>query len=102
VHDLGSIGDSRRRSAAEHPCRRPDIETESLDDQVVLIDPTSGEYHLLNRTGFAIWQLCDGTHSVDDLVEIIAEHYAIGYERAVDDVTALIERLKEADLLGTG
>jgi hypothetical protein len=97
--DSDRMDDSRLSAVVGRPRQRPHIESEPLDDDAVLIDLVSGDYHVLNRTGFAIWELCDGTHSIDELAEIIADVYSIDYDRAVDDVTSLIERLRGADLI---
>jgi hypothetical protein len=86
----------------DRPYQNPQVEAEPLDDQAVLIDLVTGDYHVLNETGFAIWRLCDGTRSIEAVAKIIAERYFIEYDRARDDVTSLIERLKAVNLVGIG
>ena len=51
-----------------NPQRRTDIFVEGSQDEAMLYHPESDELHVLNPTARLIWDLCDGTHSMDDMV----------------------------------
>lgn len=70
-----------------------------LDDDLVLYDERDGRSYVLNRTGAAIWRLCDGEVALEDLVASIAAEYAEPVERVRPDVEALLTELREAGLV---
>jgi len=53
----------------------------------------------LNGTGGLIWQLCDGKHSVQDLITEIAAHYGVDEKVIGPDVCNLLEGLEAARLV---
>jgi|SRR5436853_1400103 hypothetical protein len=58
---------TRRFSLAPSPHRRPDLIERELSDELVLYDPESDRAYLLNRSAAAIWDLCDGTRSLEEI-----------------------------------
>lgn len=78
------------------------IQAFPLDDDLVLYDDRDGRSYVLNRTGAAVWRLCDGEATVDDLVASIAREYGEPTERVRPDVEALLAELREAGLLAAG
>ena len=78
------------------------VQTYPLDDELVLYDERDGRSYVLNRTGAAIWRLCDGEKTVDDLVTSIAREYAQPVEQVRLDVEALLTELAGAGLLLAG
>jgi hypothetical protein len=48
------------------PQRNRDVELREVGDESVLVTP-SGDTFVLNPTARAIWELCDGTTTVDEL-----------------------------------
>ena len=53
----------------------------------------------LNEVGLSVWRMCDGQHSVDDIVKEIADGFAVGQQQASEDVTEFISALRHARLL---
>jgi hypothetical protein len=79
--------------------RTSDVETRSVEDQLVLLDLRSQTYLSLNRTGAELWPLMvEGVHR-DRLVEALRERHALESSVAERDVDALVHQLREADLL---
>lgn len=52
------------------------IETEVGGD-VSLYDPHSERVVVLNATASDIWRLCDGDHTLDEIVDLIASAYSM-------------------------
>jgi hypothetical protein len=45
-----------------------------LDEEALVVDPKKGYLYPLNTVGARIWQLCDGVHTVDRIIErLVAE-----------------------------
>jgi PqqD family protein of HPr-rel-A system len=81
------------------PRRRDDVLTEPLEDETVVLDLVSGEYHMLNRTGLLIWKRCDGEHSLDQLADTLVQTFGLDRDEALADVRHLIEQLQKAELV---
>jgi pyrroloquinoline quinone biosynthesis protein D len=54
---------------------------------------------LLNDTGAAILQLCDGSHTVGQIVTILTERY---HSDVSADVTEYLDRMAERELVRAG
>jgi PqqD family protein of HPr-rel-A system len=70
-----------------------------LDDDLVLYDDRDGCSYVLNRTGAAVWELCDGSLNLRQIASAIAGKYQIDPERARADVEALVSSLRRAGLV---
>ena len=64
-----------------------------IDDSTVLLSLDNGEYYALDEIGSRIWGLCDGTHSVSDIIESICAEYDAPPETIKVDVLELLEEL---------
>ena len=71
-------------SRIDHPRQLDDVRQFSVGDELVLVSsspPQEGDENpsrraiTLNATGSAIWTLCDGTHSLDDMVDRLVETF---------------------------
>lgn len=51
------------------------FEAEAFEGETVLVHPESQAVIYCNATTFLIWQMCDGTRSVKELVELLQETY---------------------------
>ena len=74
------------------------LETE-LDGDIGLYNPVEEQVTVLNGTASDVWYLCDGTMTVDEIVDTLASSYQVDSGQIRDDVVATIEQLNEAGLL---
>jgi hypothetical protein len=70
--------------------------TETLDDNVVMLDAESMHYHTLNTTAAKVWELCDGSRSI---IDITNELRASGVDTTEEAVSLAVAQLGEAELL---
>jgi hypothetical protein len=87
------------RLTLDRPRQRTDVAAEPLEDKAVLLDLVSGEYHILNRTGQLVWELCDGTRSIEELADALVAAYGVDRDQAMADVRYVVERLRRARLV---
>ena len=73
---------------AEPPARRSDVEWVVLDGETVLYDPKANMMHWLNVSAAAVWDACDGTASVDQIVGAIEAEFAGQDDEISRDVPA--------------
>jgi hypothetical protein len=74
------------------------LETE-LDGEVSLYNPAQEEVTVLNGSASAVWYLCDGTLSADEIIELLAKSYSVDVEEIRSEVEQTIAMLREAGLL---
>ena len=76
-----------------------DVSTAETDGGLVLLDERAGRYWQLNRTGALILStLLDGATPAH-AAEILADRYTVSVEKAIADVSALLEHLSAAGLV---
>lgn len=65
----------------------------------MLLHLESGEYHELNPTGAAIWDLCDGERSVTEIAGALRDRVEDPPDDLIRAVRDFLESLQERDLL---
>jgi len=63
--------------------RNPKIEEAPLESDLMLFDPASSKFYVLNRTMAFVWRECDGQKTVDAILERMTQNF-----RDVDRATA--------------
>ncbi|HEX4128375.1 MAG TPA: PqqD family protein [Acidimicrobiales bacterium] len=81
------------------PLRRTGASTVELDDNLAVYDDVGQLLILLNTSASAVWERCDGTTPVDDMVrELAAAHGTDATEIALD-VRQTVDKLMELGLV---
>jgi hypothetical protein len=79
--------------------RADDLETRTVENELVLLDLRTQTYLSLNRTGAELWSLMvEGAHR-EKLVMTLRDRYRLDATSAERDVDALVAQLRNADLL---
>jgi hypothetical protein len=62
-------------SVPEYPLKRPTLVGEELEgmDEIVYVDTDNGTNVSLNLIGATILELCDGSHSENDIIDLVLE-----------------------------
>jgi hypothetical protein len=80
--------------------RREDVIVEEVDGELLLYDEPQELACRLNRTAFRVWESCDGTHSVTDLVDVLRAE--VGDVADEDLVRVTLDSLDEHGLILSG
>ncbi|ETX06715.1 PqqD family protein [Candidatus Entotheonella palauensis] len=80
-------------------CRSDRILTQQADDTMILLSIHSGQYYELNEVGHCVWELCDGTKRVDEMIAMVCATYEAPAEVIRADVMTLLQDLIEEKLL---
>jgi len=72
------------------------VDLNEVPDGYVIYDNDANKVHYLNTTAAIVYQLLDGSQTVDTIAELVKQ--AFGVDEDVD-VTASIENLLEANLI---
>ncbi len=96
------------RPAADRAHRRfvhrDGLHVYEMDDEAVVYDPAHHAIHYLNPTALAIWQRCDGRHSLAEMARALHAAFdsddAFGdLDRLRDDVRGTVEALADNGLV---
>ena len=68
------------------PARRSDVWLRQAGDENAVCDPKTGAVHMLNSPALAIWHLCDGQTSPEEMVDAICEASGMPADVVVEDV----------------
>lgn len=86
--------------ASRRPVHRTTAEFRVLDDlSSVVVDPESGQAHALTSVATAIFERCDGTMTVEEIVQDIVEIFDCTLDRAQDDVLLFLDDLASRALI---
>jgi coenzyme PQQ biosynthesis protein PqqD len=81
------------------PRQRAQIIAQRASGALILLSLADGNYYRLNEVGDRVWELCDGTRSVAEVVAIIGQEYEAPAEAVEADVLALLEELAHEKLV---
>lgn len=81
------------------PTRRADVWLRQAGDENALFDPQNGSVHMLNETALAIWELCDGETSPDEMVDAVVTLFGMHQDVVEEDVKRILGEFEHAGLL---
>lgn len=81
------------------PKRGEQVIAQKASNDLLLFNMDDGNYYSLNEIGSRIWELCDGNHSVSQLVAALAAEYDASDEVLEKDVAELLENLQSGKLI---
>ncbi len=84
------------------PNPHPQVAATIADGQAVIVLADSGNVTILNETATRVWQLCDGTHTIEQIVQTIADEYSVEQSTAQQDVDNLLEQMLKLQALVIG
>jgi hypothetical protein len=76
-----------------------DVVFEVLDDETVVLNLTTGEYHTLNGTGTRAWQLIEEHGDLDRVREAMEAEFQVEPEQLGADLDRMVSDLIERRLL---
>ncbi len=82
---------------AGRPHHASNVREYPLGDELLVYAPEGARAHALNVSARAIWLLCDGTRSTEEIVATLAGDLECRPEAIAADVSAALQRL---DALG--
>lgn len=70
-----------------------------IDGETIIMSPYGDKLYALNDVGTFIWELLDGSKTIDDIVSNILKDYDIEKNIVYNDVIRFIEKLLENNIL---
>jgi len=85
----------------DKPCHRPGLIHYDVLDEMVVYYPGGAQAASFNDSARAIWALCDGTRTVDDICAELALEANLSPAQLHSDVQNALERFRALDLLAS-
>ncbi|HEY9078014.1 MAG TPA: PqqD family protein [Anaerolineaceae bacterium] len=76
------------------PMRKPEFRLELVDEDILLYDPAGEKILNFNQTATLIWQLCDGTRTVEDMIDLLQKAYPEAADMINDDVQSTLQEFE--------
>jgi len=89
--DDPSFGPSSSEALVRAPMRNPNLALVRRPDGAMLVDVAGTARLRLNETAAAVWELCDGTTTVREIVEAMNQLWAASPSVVVSEVLAVVE-----------
>lgn len=76
-----------------------DISWRIVEDEVIILNLTSGFYYTLTSTGTRMWNLLERNKTTEDIIKIVSDEYGIDRQIVRDDIVYLFNELEKEDLI---
>jgi hypothetical protein len=83
----------------QRPVRKPEVWVRQAGQENAVYAPGSSEVYVMNETALAIWQLCDGVTSPQEMVDAICEISDMHPDVVEEDVTRILADFELAGLI---
>lgn len=81
------------------PSRRPEIPWRVIDGEAVVVNPRAGLVYPFNPVATRCWELADGSHSLEAMIDTLAGEFEAPREQIQQDVEAFLRSLQEKGLI---
>jgi hypothetical protein len=81
------------------PTHHPRTASRVFSGEAVVISPAENAVRLLNPVGSRVWELADGTRSVEAIAVALTEEFEVDLPQARTSVAAFVEELMGKGLL---
>jgi len=77
----------------------PDVISQEISGETVLVDLESEDHFNLDEIGTRIWQLVESTGDLEAVFNTLLEEYDVEEEQLLDDLSDLIDEIEKLGLV---
>jgi hypothetical protein len=92
VLDSTTLSSSAADQAARLLVRHPRTASRVFNGEAVIISPAENFVRMLNPVGSRIWELCDGSRTLDQIAAALAEEFEVDVAHARQSVADYVRR----------
>jgi hypothetical protein len=81
------------------PQRHANLELEKTAHNVIVVDRDRDYVHILNDRAATVLEQCDGTHTCDQIAQIVSERTHVPYDRVAAEVAHLVASFADLALI---
>ena len=94
---VDACASSEKSVTPGHPKRIDGLDISPAEDGYIVYQPEQDRVHFLNATAVLILELCNGTYSLDEIIDLIKEAYNL--PKPPVEVREALEQLKAEGLV---
>jgi len=91
-----------RMNVLIQPLRNPRVLLRQEGERGMAIDPASDVVHIMNATAVAIWTLCDGQTTPEEMVAAVCDLSKLPREVVEEDVLGILSEFERKNLITWG
>ena len=91
---------SSAQTPENNPRAIPGLVIRETAGEVLVHDPASGKIHILNESGALVLRACDGTHSIEAIVDQLVAQTGAERARVTRDVVTACDAFRAQGLIG--
>jgi hypothetical protein len=81
------------------PTHDPQTAARVFSGEAVIITPAENTVRMLNTVGSRVWELADGTRTVDEIAGVLAAEFDVDPAQAQDSTAGFVDELAAKGLL---
>jgi hypothetical protein len=81
------------------PTHHPQIAARVFSGEAVIITPTENTVRMLNTVGSRVWELADGTRTVDEIAGVLTQEFDVDLPQAQASASQFVDELAAKGLL---
>lgn len=81
------------------PTHHPRTAARVFSGEAVIITPAENMVRMLNEVGSRVWELADGTRTVEEIAQALTEEFAVDLAEARASATAFVDELAAKGLV---
>lgn len=87
---------------ADQPKRKEGVGICSLGKEWFLHDKNQGNVHVINETAKSIWELCDGSHTLEEIESSVKGSYEVGQNHGlINTINNILQQFQQLGLLNS-
>lgn len=88
------------KASSQRPIRKESVMCREIEGEGILYNPNTKSMHILNKTAFALWGLCDGKHNSDQIASEIRSRFEVTEsDDVLADINRILDQLEKLQLL---
>ena len=80
---------------SNYPIPHPQAAARVVDGTAVIVLADSGMVKLLNPVGTRIWELVDGSRSIQQIIDVVFQEFQVARSQVEQDVVDFLHELQE-------
>jgi hypothetical protein len=90
---------STATTAIAAPRPHPDVMTQHVQDELVLVHLLTNQIYTLNGPASSLWQLLETGHDLEHCLQALMNEYEVERDELEEDVKATVQTLTELNFL---
>jgi hypothetical protein len=95
----GNQGAGMSFDRVQYPLVRDDITVQEIGQEVMLHDTDNGSVHVINLSAYAVWKLCNGKNTPENMFEKLSAEYPDAGPGLLGDIQEILKSFRKKMLL---